>query len=59
MGEKTLRETIMSMDFKLIREKMGTEVKIILGTNLIRNNNWYFDRVEKTWSIDGPEKSSL
>ena len=52
MGGKTLRGTIMSMDFKLIREKMGTEVKIILGTNLIRNNNWYFDRVEKTWSID-------
>ena len=52
VGGKTLRGTIMSMDFKLIREKMGTEVKIILGTNLIRNNNWYFDRVEKTWSID-------
>ncbi len=52
VGDKILRGTIMSMNFKPIQEKMGEKVKIILGTNLIRNNNWYFDRTERTWSID-------
>lgn len=49
---KALHGIIMSMDFKLIREKIGKHVKIILGTNLIRNNNWYFDRTDRIWSID-------
>lgn len=49
---KILHGTIMSMDFKLLREKIGKNVKMILGTNLIRNNNWCFDRTNKTWSID-------
>ena len=52
VGEKHLSGTIMSMDFKPIQQKMGSHVKLILGTNLIRMNNWYFDRAEKTWSIE-------
>jgi hypothetical protein len=52
VGGKHLSGTIMSMDFKPIQQKMGSNVKLILGTNLIRMNNWFFDRTEKTWSIE-------
>lgn len=48
----TISGTLMSMDFHMIKEKVGPQIKFILGTNLIRNHIWYFDIPNKKWAFE-------
>lgn len=48
----TISGTLMSMDFQMIKEKVGPQIKFILGTNLIRNHIWYFDIPNKKWTFE-------
>lgn len=52
LSNNKINGLVMGMDFKPIHEKMGPDIKFIIGTNLMRSNNWYFDLIKKTWAVE-------
>ncbi|RYZ92443.1 MAG: hypothetical protein EOP06_04235 [Proteobacteria bacterium] len=42
---------IMSMDFGMISEKVGQNIKVVLGTNFMRGYIWQFDFSGRKWKI--------
>lgn len=47
--KKYLSEYIVGINFKAIQNKMGKEVNYIIGQNIIKQSNWFFDLKNKLW----------
>jgi predicted aspartyl protease len=52
MGGRNLPTAIMAMDFAMVREKVGKNIQVILGTNTLRGHRWYFDFAGRTWAME-------
>lgn len=52
IGDSTVSGDVMTMDFGMINAKVAPNIKVILGTNLIRNYIWHFDFTNARWSLD-------
>lgn len=47
-----LEGNVLAMDFTPLKAKVGEDVHVILGYNLIRKFNWVMDFKNKTWATD-------
>lgn len=48
---KKLEGNVLAMDFKPLKAKVGSDVHIILGYNVIRQMNWIMDFKNNTWAL--------
>lgn len=44
-------EYVMAIDFKGIKKFAGEKVDFIIGHNMLKNANWYFDLVDRKWAV--------
>ena len=52
IGSRTFRDVpVVSADLSVLRETLGNSVSVVIGFNLIRKTDWYFDARQKLWSI--------
>ena len=42
---------VLATDFSNIRIFTGPNVKLVVGYNILKNQNWYFDLNRKVWSV--------
>lgn len=47
----TIDETIMSMDFNAIHEKIDPSLSMIVGTNIMQKRIWTFDFINNLWNV--------
>jgi len=43
--------TVVVLDLSPLRDSVGTAVQAVIGSNLIRRAEWYFDRNGRKWSV--------
>jgi hypothetical protein len=42
---------VVVLDLGPLRETVGNAVQAVLGFNVIRKADWYFDRAARRWSV--------
>jgi hypothetical protein len=52
VAHRTFRDIeVVGADLQLLRENIGTQTHVVLGFNIIRRTNWYFDAQTRSWSV--------
>jgi hypothetical protein len=52
LGPRTFRNVkVVVLDLALLREKVSPEMHAVIGFNVIRRTDWFFDPQQKTWSV--------
>jgi hypothetical protein len=52
VGTRVFRNvTIVGADLSLLREHIGSNVHAVLGFNILRKTDWFFDPPARTWSV--------
>ncbi len=52
VGERTFHNVVViSTDLRLLREGVSPGLQIVLGFNVLRTTDWYFDPLGKTWAV--------
>jgi predicted aspartyl protease len=52
IGLEDMACVLLAMDFTMLKQKIGAEVKLIVGTNLMRGRRWHFDFEAGLWAQD-------
>jgi len=52
VGRRSFKNVpVVVLDLALLSETVAPDVYAVLGFNVIRRSDWYFDRVKRTWAI--------
>jgi len=52
IGPRSFRNVrVVAVDLSLLREKISPELHAVIGFNLIRKADWFFDPENKAWSV--------
>ena len=52
IGERTFRNVmVVATDLSMLREGQARDVQLVLGFNVIRRTDWYFDPAAHTWGV--------
>ena len=52
IGPRTFRNArVVAVDLSLLRKNISPEIHAVIGFNLIRKADWFFDPENKAWSI--------
>jgi hypothetical protein len=53
IDEQTFEDVrVVAIDLSLLRESLGKDIHAIIGFNLIRRADWFFDRKNRLWKCD-------